>query len=112
MPTRMREFAQDIESSTTAYVAHGRVILRGMELISKEIKLRKKRMSNAQVNQAISEINRHIRNISQAIRRAGVEHRNLEPLVSLALLQDNERVHRSHQHWIKDDRWKPVWIVN
>ncbi len=103
--TRMREFAQDVESSTTTYVAHGRVILRGLELISKEVKLRKKRMSNAQVNHAISEINRHIRNLSVAIRRAGVDHRNLEPLVSLAYLQDNERVHRSHQHWIKDDRW-------
>ena len=56
---RMRELAQDVEVSTAAYVTNGRVILRGLELISQEAKLRKKKVNNALVlTRAISEINR------------------------------------------------------
>ena len=102
---RMCQLAQDVESNTAAYVTNGRVILRGIELISQEVKLRKKKVNNVLINQAISEINGHTRNITRALLRSGVLGENLEPLVSLTYLMDNERVHRSHQHWIKEDRW-------
>jgi len=102
---RMRELAQAVESSPEAFVAQGRVILRGLELLAKELKLRKNNVSNAPVNQAVSEATRHSRNIKQTLHRTGVEDRDLEPLVSLNVLMDNDRVHRPHQHFVKNDRW-------
>ena len=102
---RMRKFAQDVESKTAEYVKNGRIILRGLELITKQVKERKKKARNTQVNQSVSKIKRHVSNISRALRQVGVDGHNLEPLVKLKYLQDRERVHRCHQHWVKDDRW-------
>jgi len=103
---RMSELAQDVQSNTAAYVTNGRAVLQGMELIKREVKERKTR--NSQVSQTIREINRHIGHVQRNLRRAGVDSSNLPPLVSMKHLQDHYRVHRSHQHRVKDKRWNLV----
>ena len=102
---RMTEFANDVQNSTAAYVANGRAVARGLKLIEDEVKVRNKKMSNALVSAAISEIKRHVSHTKQALRRAGVDCNNAEDLPRLISLLDHSRVHRSHQHWIKDSRW-------
>ena len=113
--SRMRELAQDVKSNTAAYVTNGRIILSGMELISHEEKLRKTHVHSPNINRAVLEINNHIKHITQALHKAKVNGKNLEHLVSLTHLMDNERVHRSHQHWIKEDCWNlcaPLEVSN
>ena len=103
---RMSELAQDVQNNTAAYVTNGRAVLQAMELIKREVKDRKFR--NPQVSQTIREINCHIGHVQRNLRRAGVDSNNLPPLVSMKYLQDRHRVHRSHQHHVKDKRWNLV----
>ena len=102
---RMNEFANDVQNNTAAYTVNGRAIVKGLKLIEDEIKERKKKMDNALVSAAISEIKRYILHTERALRKAGVDCNNLEELPRLVYLLDQSRVHRSHQHWVKDDRW-------
>ena len=103
--SRMGIFAQEIQSNASAYAKEGRIILRGLELIKEDLKDRKKKLKNSLVSQATNEVTRQTGAVKQALQRAGVSHRDLEPLVSLSLLQDRQRVHYSHQHLVKAERW-------
>jgi len=99
------ELAQDV-SNTVVYVTNGRAVLQGMELIKRAVKARKTR--NSQVSQTVGEIHRHLGHVQRTLRRAVVDSSNLPPLVSMKDLQDHYRVHRSHQHRVKDKRWNLV----
>ena len=62
-------------------------------------------MNNALISAAVDAIKRHISHTERALRKAGVDCHNLEDLPRLVYLLDQSRVHRSHQHWVKDGRW-------
>ncbi len=102
---RMGELAQAIEEDATAFSDNGRVILRGLELIQEELKDRKKRIGSSHMSRAISDINQLASQVKRALHGAGVDGHNLEPLPRFRVLQDNQRVHYSHQHRVKDGRW-------
>ena len=102
---RMRKLAESIERDSGAFAASGRTILSGLELIKKEVKKRKKKISNAQVSLAVRELDRHVNNIDRTLRRAGIRHNDLELLVPLKSLLSNNHAHHTHQHWAKDERW-------
>ena len=102
---RMGEFTKGIEESTGLYAVNGRTIACGLKLIQAEVKERKKKMKNAQVNRLVGSIDRHISQISRGLRQAQVDTNNLQSLPSLQRLVDGSRVHYSHQHWVEDGRW-------
>ena len=102
---RMEEFVKGIEESTALYAVNGRTIACGLKLIQAELKERKKKMKNAQVNHLVSSIDRHISQISRSLCQAQVDVNNLQSLPSLQCLVDGSRVHYSHQHWVEDGRW-------
>ena len=103
-PERMQTLAHGIEQEAASFASNGRTIIKGLELLKEEVRQRKKKVSNARVSLAITEINRHISNIKRNLRRAGVNDGHLEELVPLEYLMSQEHIHRSHQHWIDDDR--------
>lgn len=107
---RMQQLAHAFEQDVSAYVTNGRAILQGLELINSEIKLRKKKVSNARVSLSFSEINRHTSNMKRNLKRAGVSDNNLSTLTPFDYLACKEHLHRCHQHWIDDDceRWNLV----
>ncbi len=103
---RIQELAHNIEQDSQAFVTNGPAILSGLKLLKKEVKIRKKKVSNAQVSLAISKINTHIRSIERSLSRAGVNtNEERELLIPLDLLMNTEQVHRSHQHKVEDERW-------
>ena len=102
---RMRELSETIQSNAAPYTSAGRSILGGLKLIRIEVKKRKKKVKNAEVTEAINGINRHITLVEQALKNAGVDQRDIEPLLKLKWLQDGYRVHYSNQHLVKDGRW-------
>ena len=69
---RMRKLAESIERDSGAFAASGRTILCGLELIKKEVKMRKKKISSTQVSHAVRELNRHVNNIDLTLHRAGI----------------------------------------
>ena len=102
---RMGEFAQDFQENKTLYVANGQTIARGLKLIQAEIKERKKKIKNGQINQFIRNINQHISQIFYWLNQVNVNIHNLSCLPSMKYLIDRSRVHFSHQYWVKDNRW-------
>lgn len=105
---RMQEFYNDIKDNTGAYSESGSMILRGLRLIKQEAKKRKSRLKNAKVQRAysaIAEMSKQIRRIFLAL---GVDGSKLESMLSLDHLQDPSRVHRCHQHFLKEDRWNLI----
>ena len=53
---RMREIYNDIKDNADSYSQSGRIILRGLKLIGKELNKRKSRLKNSKVQQACGEI--------------------------------------------------------
>ena len=104
-PQCLRTLAQCIQQDTADFVANGRVILQGLELMKEEVKNRKKNISHLSISHFVREFGRHVQNTKRALSRAGVDHRNLDNLIQLNKLLSSERVHRSHQHWVKQDQW-------
>ena len=102
---RMGEFAKGILESPALYAGNGRAIVRGLKLIQVEVRERKKKMKNAQVNRLVSSIDCQISQISCSLREQQVDTNNLKSLPSLKCLVDGSRVHYSHQHWVEDGRW-------
>ena len=105
---RMRILTQDIRSDTAAYIKNGRIILRGLVLIKKEVMKRKKnlkKLSKSQVSQAQNEISRLSNQVGRALRQAGVDNKDLDVLISLNILTDSDRFHRTHQLIYKDKKW-------
>ena len=105
---RMREVYSDIDRNTEAYVENGCIILRGIKLIGKELNKRKARLRNSKVNQACDEIAVMMGKIQKVLVRAGVDNSKLEKMLSLEFLQDRSRVHRCHQHYVKEGTWNLI----
>ena len=107
---RMQEFYKDVKDNTGIYQESGCIILRGLRLIKQEAKKRKKRLNNLKVRQgyrAIADMSKQIRRILIAL---GVDGSKLDNMLSLDYLQDPSRVHRCHQHFLKEDRWNLLEI--
>ena len=102
---RMGEFTKGIEDDTALYIANGHAIARGLKLIQVEVKERKKKMKNVQLDHVINNIDQQISRIFQRLRQAQVDINIFQSLPSLKCLVDGSRVHYSHQHWVDDDRW-------
>ena len=105
---RIEQLSESIQQDSASFVSNGRVIFRGLKLIKEEVNKRKKRVSNAPFSQAVHQINHHINSIERTLKHAGVNHSNLDILIPLEYLMNNERVHRSHQHWVKDKQWNLI----
>lgn len=105
---RMREIYKDIKDNAGAYSDNGRMILRGLKLISKEINERKARFKNSKVTQASNEISDIIGKIQKVFTRVGVDNSKLEKMLSLESLQDRTCVRCCHQQYIKEGRWNLV----
>jgi len=102
---RMGQFAKGIQDNATLYATNGGAIARGLKLIQSEVKERKKKIKNTQVNHFISNIDQQVSRILQSLREVQVDTNNLQSLPSLMCLVDGSRVHYSHQHWVEDNRW-------
>lgn len=105
---RMREVYKHISDDTGAFLDSGRAILCGLKLISKEINKRKSRLKNSKVMRACGEITDLSSKIQRALTKSGVDRSKLRKLLSLEFLQDRSRVHRCHQHYVKEKRWNLV----
>ena len=102
---RMIEFARAFENNSAEYVENGATILRGMELLTEEGKERKKRIKNNHVNRAFRQILQLKAAVKRMLKRAGVNGRNLLPMVSLNILMNTDAIHKTSQHRICDGRW-------
>ncbi len=105
---RLRILATNIEQNSEAFTANGVVILQGLELINKEVKICKGKVDHTSIAPFMSDVNRHSQSISRMMRHSGVNSRNLEDLPPLRVLLSSEHVHRSHQHWVEHDRWNLI----
>ena len=102
---RMIEFTRAIENNSAEYVENGATILRGMELLTEEGKERKKRIKNNRVNRAFRQILRLKVAVKRMLKRAGVNGRNLQPMVSFNILMNTDAIHKTSQHRVCDGRW-------
>ena len=102
---RMSEFAQQFEKNTPDFTSNGRIILRGMKLAVKEATKRKEKIKNRQVSRALKELKQLANIVACALKRAGIEDRNLEPMLSFQQLTQPERMHKSCQYRVKDEQW-------
>lgn len=102
---RMKEFYSDVKDNPEAYLENGRIILRGLKLISKELNKRKSRVKNSEVTQASCKITEMSGKIHKILVKAGVDSSKLEKMLSLEFLLDRSRVHRCHQHYVKEKTW-------
>ena len=105
---RMKEIYSDIISNPDAYFENGSIILRGLKLIRKELNKRKSRVKNSKVSQACGEIADLVGKTQKVLLNAGVDNSNLRKMLSLEFLQDRSRVHRCHQHYVKEGVWNLV----
>jgi hypothetical protein len=105
----MKQLAYDITEDVGAFANNGQVILQGLKLIKKEVKKRKKKMSNVRLSLALEEIKMHTASIKHTLKHAGVK-KTKTGLIPLDYLLCSEQVHHSHQHWTEDDqeRWNLV----
>ena len=105
---RMQDVYEDINSDTQAYIKNAEVVLRGMKLIKKELNKRKSRVKHSKVSKACNGISAIVDKTQRLLLRAGADNSKLEKMMSLEFLQDRSRVHRSHQHYVKDKLWNLV----
>ena len=105
MPCRMEEVYSDIRSDTDSYEENGRIILSGLNLIRKELNKRKTTVTHPKVSQSCSIIISAIEKVEKLLKESGVDNSKLEKMMSLEFLLDHSRIHRCHQHYIKDMLW-------
>ena len=103
---RMKQLYSDIVDNTLAYVECGRVVLRGLKLIEKELKNRiSAGLQHHLAKQAHGKITEMCKGIQKILSEAGVNNSKLKDMPSLDQLQDCSCIHRCHQHFIKDEQW-------
>uniref|UniRef100_A0A1X7T1C5 Uncharacterized protein n=1 Tax=Amphimedon queenslandica TaxID=400682 RepID=A0A1X7T1C5_AMPQE len=79
-------------------------ILRGMELVKRELKARKKRSSNSVLKRSCQQVERICSQITSMVSQAsGINPRGLPWLPRFIQLVDSDRFHFSHQHTTKDE---------
>jgi len=102
---RMNLLAEDVTKNVGAYIANGTVVLQALHLVENEVAECKKIINNAKASQTASNIKKQSGNIQKILKKAGIDGRKLSLLPSLSMLQDNQRMNRSHQFMVKDERW-------
>ena len=103
---RMKQFHDDIMENTQDYLKCGRIILRGLTLIEKEFSKRRwAGLKHYRVMQAHGKIAEMSKSIQKILVEAGVDSSKLENMRSLELLQNRNRVHLCHLHFVKDGKW-------
>jgi len=102
---RMNLLAEDVTKNVGAYTANGTVVLQALQLVENEVAECKKIINNAKASQTASDIKKQSGNIQKILKKAGIDGRKLSPLPSLSIVQDNQRMNRSHQFMVKDERW-------
>ena len=107
---RMMVLSNDIRDQVDAYVTNGPIVRSMLALLNKELVIRKKRLSNNQVAQSISDIKRFSSAIASALRNARVNARNVRPLPSLRVLLNTDRCHQTNQHCVEDCRWNVTGV--
>ena len=106
---RMKQIHDDIEINVDSYLMIGRIVLRGLKLISKEFnKRRSAGLKHFKVMQAYRKITEMSESIQKLFSNAGIDNSKLEDMFSLDSLLDNNRVHRCHQHYAKEGKWNLV----
>ena len=102
---RLHILATNIEQDSAEFTATGRIILQGLKLIKSEVYKRKAKVKHSSSSPFISDMDQHAQNILQVFQDIGVNDQNLKMLTPLSLLLSKDHVHRSHQHWVEEDRW-------
>ena len=102
---RMNLLAEEVSKNVGAYTANGTVVLQALQLVENEVAECKKVINNAKSSQSASDIKKQSNNIQKILKKAGIDGRKLSPLPRLSMLQDNQRMNRSHQYVVKDERW-------
>ena len=107
---RMRQIYHDIKETPELYLKNGRIILRGLKLIKKEVNKRKSKISNSKVQQVCDEINHLRKKIKMILKSIGVDGRKLEKMLCLEILRDQNRAHSCHQLFVKDEKWNLIHV--
>ena len=102
---RLHILATNIEQDSAKFTATGRIILQGLKLIKSEVYKRKAKVKHSSSSPFISDMDQHAQNILRILQDIGVNDQNLKMLTPLSLLLSKDHVHRSHQHWVEEDRW-------
>ena len=107
---RMRQIHHDIKETPELYLKNGRIILRGLKLIKKEVNKRKSKLSNSKLRRACAVINYLRKKVKRILKSIGVDSRKLEKLLCLVTLQDQNRSHSCHQLFVKDEKWNLIHV--
>ena len=105
---RMEKLAEEVSSRVDLYIASGQDIVRGMDLMVKEVKLRTKQVSHRNVKLACQRISALCKSATQALHQAGVNTQNLFPLPQFSQLIDTHKYHFCHQHTVRDGRYNLI----
>ena len=105
---RMQMLANDVKANTSAYIANGCAVVRGLELIKKEMKKRKdhlKKLCNSQTSRAYNEISQLCNQTEKLLSQRGVNTRGLDKLVGIDTLTNPGYFYQPHQLVRKDKKW-------
>ena len=105
---RIQYISERVCADPTPYLNEGSHLIQAMELVKKELKLRKKRFKNSQLSSACQLVDRECGRIIRSLSNAGVNSNRLFPLPSFTQLTDSAHFHFSHQHGVKDKRYNLV----
>ena len=97
---RLEELYNDIKENSNAYIANGRTVFRGLNLIMKEVE---KRSGSKYANN----VKPLLKKIADALTTmAGVNDKDLLALPSLDVLHTQKHVHLGfHQHFVEEKKW-------
>ena len=101
---RMQAFASDVVNNISAYSPNGKIVFQTTQLIEKELADFKK-LKNSRAKRASLAIKQQIKCVQQALRESNIDIRKVSQLPRLCLLQQSGRMLRSHQYFMKDERW-------
>ena len=102
---RMQAFTSDVVDNISAYLTNATVVFQTTLLIEKELADCKKKLDNPKVIQASRDIMKLITRVQRVLRESNIDTRKVSPLPRLCLLQESGRMLRSHQYFMKDERW-------
>ena len=103
---RVEVVMETISNNIESFSSSSTEILRGMELIKRELKLRKKHLNNSQLKRACQQIERNCNQIITILSRAsGVNPSGLPWLPRFTQLVDSDQFHFSHQYAVKENRF-------
>ena len=98
---RIEVVMETISNNIESFSSSSTEILRGMELIKRELKLRKKHLNNSQLKRACQQIERNCNQITTILSGAK-KSSGLPWLPRFAQLVDSARFHFPHQYTYKD----------